>query len=157
MSPPPSFCSVLFILSSQKCELQTRYSVLRRHYSFQPISPKSGGGGGLQSPPASPFVSPRSTPVHMLRSRHSSGSALPLYLLPGGTCLLFFTTSGYGGKSVPDPWHFGVDPDPRIHDIFVWIRIRGSMPLTNGSEFGSRSCYFRHWPSVPDPLIRISE
>ncbi len=28
----------------------------------------------------------------------------------------------------------------RIHDILVWIRIRGSMPLTNGS------CYFRLWP-----------
>ncbi len=25
----------------------------------------------------------------------------------------------------------------RIHDILVWIRIRGSMPLTNGSGFGS--------------------
>jgi hypothetical protein len=24
----------------------------------------------------------------------------------------------------------------RIHDILVWIRIRGSMPLTNGSGFG---------------------
>ncbi len=31
----------------------------------------------------------------------------------------------------------------RIHNILVWIRIRGSMPLTNGSG----SCYFRHWPS----------
>jgi hypothetical protein len=28
----------------------------------------------------------------------------------------------------------------RIHDILVWIRIRGSMPLT----IGSGSCYFRH-------------
>jgi hypothetical protein len=28
----------------------------------------------------------------------------------------------------------------RIHDILVWIRIRGSMPLTNGSG----SFYFRH-------------
>ncbi len=46
----------------------------------------------------------------------------------------------------------------RIHDILVWIRIwiwiriRESMPLNNGSRFwfGSRcrseSCYFRHWP-----------
>ncbi len=33
-------------------------------------------------------------------------------------------------------------PMLRIHDILVWIRIRGSMPLTNGS--GS---HFRHWPS----------
>ncbi len=45
----------------------------------------------------------------------------------------------------------------RIHDIFVWIRIRirGSMPLTNrsgsgfgsGSGCGSGSFYFHHWPS----------
>ncbi len=43
----------------------------------------------------------------------------------------------------------------RIHDILVWIRIRGSMPLTNGSGSGwgfgsgcgSASSYFRHWPS----------
>ncbi len=36
-----------------------------------------------------------------------------------------------------------------IHDILRWIRIRirGSMPLTNGSGFGFGSCYFRHWPS----------
>ncbi len=34
-------------------------------------------------------------------------------------------------------------PVLRIHDIFVWIRIRGSMRLTNGSG----SCYFRHWPA----------
>jgi hypothetical protein len=33
----------------------------------------------------------------------------------------------------------------RIHDILLWIRIRirGSMPLTNGFGF----CYFRHRPS----------
>jgi hypothetical protein len=28
----------------------------------------------------------------------------------------------------------------RIQDILLWIRIRGSLPLTNGSG----SCYFRH-------------
>ncbi len=33
----------------------------------------------------------------------------------------------------------------RIHDILVWIRIRGSMPLNNGSGCGS--FYFHHWPS----------
>ena len=32
------------------------------------------------------------------------------------------------------------NPVLRIHDILVWIRIRGSMPLTNGSG----SFYFRH-------------
>jgi len=35
--------------------------------------------------------------------------------------------------------------------VLVWIRIRGSMPLTNGSGFGSvcgfGSFYFHHWPS----------
>jgi hypothetical protein len=36
----------------------------------------------------------------------------------------------------------------RIHDILVWIWIRGSMPLTNGSGFGSGSCYFRQWKKV---------
>ncbi len=33
----------------------------------------------------------------------------------------------------------------RIHGNFVRIRIRGSMPLTNGSGF--RSCFFRQWPT----------
>jgi hypothetical protein len=32
----------------------------------------------------------------------------------------------------------------RIHDILVWIRIRGSMPQTNGSGCGSGSFYFHH-------------
>jgi hypothetical protein len=27
-------------------------------------------------------------------------------------------------NSVADPWHFGVDPDPRIHGSDKWIRIR---------------------------------
>jgi serine/threonine protein kinase len=33
-----------------------------------------------------------------------------------------------------------------IHDILVWIRICGSMPLTDGSgaRFGSGSCHFLH-------------
>ena len=37
----------------------------------------------------------------------------------------------------------------RIHEILVWIGIRicGSMPLTNGSRFGSGSFSFRHGPS----------
>ncbi len=36
----------------------------------------------------------------------------------------------------------------RIHDILGWIRIRirGSMPLTNGSGCGSGSFYAYHWP-----------
>ncbi len=34
-----------------------------------------------------------------------------------------------------------------IHDFLVWIRIRGSMPLTNGSGCGSGSFYFYHRPS----------
>ena len=44
----------------------------------------------------------------------------------------------------PDTTHQVSQAVFRIHDILVWIRIRirGSMPLTNGS--GSKSCYFRH-------------
>ncbi len=49
----------------------------------------------------------------------------------------FMSSSAH--SSVADPWHFGVDPDP-------WIRIRGSMPLTNGSG-SAESFYFHHWPS----------
>ncbi len=38
----------------------------------------------------------------------------------------------------------------RIQDILMWNQswIRGSMPLTNRSGFGSGSCYFRHRPST---------
>ena len=86
------------------CPVPPSPGTRRRHFSFQPISPRAQGPGG-QSPPASPFISPRSTPVHMLRSRHSSGSALPLHLLPGGErprdslCLRHdtVTISGSGG------------------------------------------------------------
>merc|ERR1712051_164192 len=67
----------------------------KRHFSFQPISPRQASLP--QSPLASPFISPRSTPVHMLRSRHSSGSALPLHMLPQGT-----TTKGPFGSSGSD-------------------------------------------------------
>jgi hypothetical protein len=44
-----------------------------------------------------------------------------------------FKINSRSTTSVSDPWHFGIR-----------IRIRGSMPLTNGS--GSVSCYFCHWP-----------
>jgi hypothetical protein len=39
--------------------------------------------------------------------------------------------------SVADPWHFGVDPDPRIQ----------------ASDYGSGSCYFRHLPSRCQPKL----
>merc|ERR1712223_783681 len=68
----------------------------KRHFSFQPISPRQASLP--QSPLASPFISPRSTPVHMLRSRHSSGSALPLHMLPQGNT----TTKGPFGSSGSD-------------------------------------------------------
>jgi hypothetical protein len=29
-----------------------------------------------------------------------------------GTCKKTITEEGGEGSSVPDPWHFGVDPDP---------------------------------------------
>ncbi len=34
-----------------------------------------------------------------------------------------------------------------IRDILVWIRIHGSITLTNGSESSSGSCSFRRWHS----------
>ncbi len=49
-------------------------------------------------------------------------------------------------KSTRDFAYFTVESREtvlRIHDILVWIRIRGSMPMTCGSG----SCYFHHWPS----------
>ena len=64
----------------------------KRHCSFQPISPRQNSLP--QSPSASPFISPRSTPVHMMRSRHSSGSALPLHMLPQGPSKGPFGSSG---------------------------------------------------------------
>ena len=64
----------------------------KRHFSFQPISPRQASLP--QSPSASPFISPRSTPVPMMRSRHSSGSALPLHLLPSGGSVVL----GPGGQ-----------------------------------------------------------
>lgn len=69
----------------------------KRHFSFQPISPRQASLP--QSPLASPFISPRSTPVHMIRSRHSSGSALPLHMLPQGGGA---TTKGPFGSSGSD-------------------------------------------------------
>jgi len=75
--------SVAPVSQSGSCPIPPSPGTRRRHFSFQPISPRQANSG--QSPPASPFISPRSTPVHMLRSRHSSGSALPLHLLPGNS------------------------------------------------------------------------
>ncbi len=45
--------------------------------------------------------------------------------------------------------HRSFKPALRIQDVLVWIRIRVSMPRTNGSRsrFGPGSFYFRHWPS----------
>ncbi len=45
-----------------------------------------------------------------------------------------------------DPNPSGPETVLRIHDMLVWIWIRGFLPLTNESGFGSGSCYFRYWP-----------
>ncbi len=63
---------------------------------------------------------------------------------------LFSTSMGHiwpngSGSSRPKPLRIHAEPDPQhwskavfqIHGIFLWIRIRGSMPLTFGSGFGS--------------------
>jgi len=44
--------------------------------------------------------------------------------LQGGTVQPKRTQVGYSRISVPDPRHFCVDPDPRIHASDSWIRIR---------------------------------
>ncbi len=66
--------------------------------------------------------------------------------------VLWIRTSGSGSGSfyLPDGkkfFFFSKQFPPRIHGILVWIRIRGSMPLTNRFGCESGSCYFRHWPS----------
>ncbi len=66
--------------------------------------------------------------------------------VPRNRCFLLLWTHG---------WQRQVHAVLRIHDILVWIRIRirGSMPVTNGSGLGSGlgsgsgSFYFQHWPS----------
>jgi hypothetical protein len=45
-----------------------------------------------------------------------------------------------GGPVEVEKVQEGLEAVFRIHDILVWIRIRGSMTLTNGSG----SCYFCH-------------
>jgi hypothetical protein len=45
----------------------------------------------------------------------------------------------------------------RIYDILVRIRIRGSMPLTNGYGSGSGSCYFSHWPQDANKKLIFSQ
>ncbi len=42
----------------------------------------------------------------------------------------------------------------RIHDILVWIRIRGSMPLTNGSRSGSGSIFINDLQDANKNLIK---
>ena len=83
VSEDPVESCVAPVSQAGSCPIPPSPGTRRRHFSFQPISPRQPTSA--QSPPASPFISPRSTPVHMLRSRHSSGSALPLHLLPGNS------------------------------------------------------------------------
>jgi hypothetical protein len=77
----------------------------KRHFSFQPISPRQASLP--QSPLASPFISPRSTPVHMMRSRHSSGSALPLHMLPQGNSVTMKGPFGSSGSDISRAATFG--------------------------------------------------
>ncbi len=54
-------------------------------------------------------------------------------------------------KSLATVWK----PVLRIHDILVWIRIRGSMPLTNGSV--SVLLQLLHHFSNPDPYLWLMD
>jgi hypothetical protein len=52
------------------------------------------------------------------------------------------------GKMPPNQLSQKFKPVLRIHDMLVWIRIRRSMPVTNGSWSGLGSGFrFRNWPS----------
>jgi hypothetical protein len=92
----------------------------------------------------------------MLRSRHSSGSALPLYLLPGGTHLLLahpdmletvIADPGCLSRirifSIPDPNFSIPDPVPK----FFPSRIPDPNFFYPGSQFFHRIRIF----SIPDP------
>ncbi|XP_059082606.1 uncharacterized protein LOC131880102 isoform X2 [Tigriopus californicus] len=79
-------------MNSNSSAVQPSPGTRKRHFSFQPISPRQNSLP--QSPTASPFISPRSTPVPtLMRSRHSSGSALPLHLLPQASNKIFGSSS----------------------------------------------------------------
>ncbi len=80
------------------------------------------------APPAEDSAPRAAQPAAQLQRGTAGGTAHPSSPVH---ISLFKTTK----SSVADPWHCGV----------IRIRIRGSMPLNNGSGFGS--CYFRHWPS----------
>ncbi len=65
-------------------------------------------------------------------------------------CLQYIFTKSFLPRQVESEfWQGGVYErlSTWILDILVRIRIRGSVPLTNGSGFGSDSgsCYFRRW------------
>ncbi len=89
----------------------------------------------------------------------SSGSAplmrIPLVAptpVPTMTAVGVARPSEQGHAAAGSPIHtFSFKAVFRIHDILVWIRIRGFMPLTNesrcGCGSGCGSFYFHLWPS----------
>ncbi len=56
------------------------------------------------------------------------------------------------GRVVGDPWHFRADLDPYLW-IMDLIRIRGSVPLTNGSRSGFKEPYL--W--LMDPYLWLMD
>jgi hypothetical protein len=84
-------------------------------------------------------------------------SACPLRAASDGGLSVPVSQVGEAGSRLQQSWttKYSVIPNIVIYgdlslrmlDILVWIRIRGSIPLSNGSGFGSGSCYFHHWPS----------
>jgi hypothetical protein len=77
-----------------------------------------------------------------------AGAGVPLPLGPvvvGGGALVAIVPVVRGWAQLAPALcrvHIAILPNSlmRIYDILVWIRIRGSLPLTNGCG----SCYFRH-------------
>ncbi len=112
-----------------------------------PVPPQASARGRGEPPhyPGKQLCWPSTTSSISRRARRTSSLSRYLVMLAqyhlkhqqeGEENLLTIQVSNYAARP-PVPAVF------RIHDILVWIRIRGSMPLTNGSG----SCYFRHWPS----------
>lgn len=117
----------------------------KRHISFQPISHP-------QTPIASPFVSPRTTPVPTMRSRHcSSGATLPLHLLPGGSRSSGYQNFNSGASDISLAGTFGSESECST----PFISPHGTPIHFNRSRHSSaqgRLCRSRHSSGIAGPF-----
>ncbi len=91
-------------------------------------------------------------PHHLPPSHHAIPGHLPFLILYTSHLHIRFEIN-FSLPPPPSPFLFTVYTSRGavlwIRDILVPFRIRGSVPLTYGSGFGSGSwsCFFRQWPS----------